>query len=141
MIDEPAPEVDLSYTWTGETPPSTPIFYHWEVTDSAGNRVSTPEMLVYYDDIRFEWQTLEDEHMAVWWHDRDAAFGQRVFDIAQTAFAEQQMLFQAELDYQIRIIIYNSFAEFSAWQGFVSELLGGASVPQFRHYRSNCRGL
>ena len=125
---EAAEQVTLNYTWDTSNvtmPPSAPIFYHWEVTDSAGNRASSEELLVHYDDVRYEWQVLADENLSVWWHDRLPAFGERVFVIAQRAFEEQQQLFQAELDYPIRIIIYNDFEEFAAWHSVVNEFVGG----------------
>ncbi|MGB3715948.1 MAG: hypothetical protein WA996_16095, partial [Candidatus Promineifilaceae bacterium] len=95
---EPASRVELTFTWdTSEltTPPSAPIVFHWEVVDSNGNRASSQEELVFYDDVRFKWLILEDENIAVWWHDRPISFGGRVFEIAQEAFLQQQEMFRA----------------------------------------------
>ena len=125
---DPGSEVTLSYAWdTGDvtTVPSSPIYYYWEVSDTAGNRQRSEETLVHYDDIRYEWRVLEDENIAVWWHDRPEAFGQRVYDIAQRAFTEQQALFGVAPDHQIRIIIYNDFDEFAGWHSYLDEFVGG----------------
>jgi hypothetical protein len=129
---DPAKKVSLSFTWDTSNitvPPSTPVYYFWEVTDSSGNMVRSEKALVYYDDIRFDWQIEEDENIAVWWHDRPLEFGNRVFAIAQRAFSEQYVLFQADLDFQIRIIIYNEFDEFAAWHSFINEFIGGQAFP------------
>ncbi|MEK6223107.1 MAG: hypothetical protein N2D54_12755, partial [Chloroflexota bacterium] len=56
----------------------------------------------------------EDTDLAVWWHDRPDEFGETVFGIAQRSFAKQHELFQAALDFQIRIIINNTFDEFAS---------------------------
>ena len=125
---EPGASVRLRYTWdTSATtvPPSAPVTFYWQVTDSAGNRYTSDETEFYYDDVRFDWQIQEDENIAVWWHDRPAAFGDQVYDIAQKAYKKQFGLFQAELDYQIRIIIYNEAEEFAGWHSYVSEFIGG----------------
>jgi hypothetical protein len=129
---EPAGRVELSFLWdtsNNTTPPSAPIVYRWEVTDSNGNKFSSPEELVYYDDVRFDWQILENENIAVWWHDRPLSFGEGVFQIAQEAFEEQRELFQTLPEYQIRIIVYNNFEEFAEWHSYVSEFTGGQAFP------------
>ncbi|MCB9422316.1 MAG: hypothetical protein H6667_21110 [Ardenticatenaceae bacterium] len=124
---EPAASVDLSYVWdtSGGTIPGAAVIYHWEVTDSAGNQVHSAEQLVRYEDTRYEWQVLENEAIAVWWHDRPTSFGEDVFEIATEAVEKQRELFQADLDFQMRILIYNDFAEFAEWNGVVSEFIGG----------------
>lgn len=129
---EPAAELTLTYEWDTSritVVPSQPVYYYWQITDDAGNRANSQLELVRYDDIRFAWQVLEDEAIAVWWHDQPAEFGQLVFDIATTAVAEQRTLFQIEPDLQIRILIYNTFDEFAAWHSFVNEFIGGQAFP------------
>lgn len=124
---EPASTVDLSYVWdtSAGTIPGAAVLYYWEVTDSAGNQVRSAEQMVRYEDTRYDWQILENEDIAVWWHDRPASFGKDVFDIATEAVEKQRELFQADLDFQMRILIYNDFAEFAEWNGVVSEFIGG----------------
>ena len=129
---DPSDRVELSYTWDTSNitiPPSSPIVYHWEVVDSSGNRISTPEELIFYDDIRYEWSILEDENIAVWWHDRPISFGGKVFEIAQEAFTRQQLMFRAEPEYQIKIIVYNDYEEFAEWHSYISEFVGGQAFP------------
>ena len=125
----PGTTVNLEYIWAITTVPSTPFYYAWEVTDSAGNVVRSPEALVYYDDTRYDWQILADENLEVWWHDRAASFGDEVFEIAQRAFAAQQTLFQTELEFPIKIIVYNDFDEFAEWQGGLVDFIGGQAFP------------
>lgn len=129
---DPASRVELTFTWDTSNitnPPSAPIVYHWELVDSSGNRASSQEELVFYDDVRFEWSILEDENIAVWWHDRPISFGGRVFEIAQEAFARQQEMFRSDPENQMRIIVYNDFDEFAEWHSFVSEFTGGQAFP------------
>src|SRR5690606_9797516 len=82
----PGSSVNLEYDWAITTVPSTPFYYTWEITDSLGNTVRSPEELVYYDDTRYDWDILENEHLQVWWHDRAESFGERVYEIANEAF-------------------------------------------------------
>lgn len=128
---EPGNQVELSYTWdtSAGTIPGAAVIYYWEVMDAAGNQVQSPEQMVRYEDTRYDWQILENEDIAVWWHDRQASFGEDVFEIAAEAVEKQRELFQADLDFQMRIIIYNDFAEFAEWNGVVSEFIGGQAFP------------
>jgi hypothetical protein len=125
----PGQTVNLAYTWAITTAPSTPFYYVWELTDSAGNIIRSPEALIYYHDTRYEWQILENQYLAVWWHDRPASFGDQVFEIANRAFTAQQDLFGTPLEFPIKIIIYNNFTEFAEWQGGLVEFIGGQAFP------------
>lgn len=125
----PNQTVNLDYVWAITTVPSTPFYYSWEITDSAGNVVRSPEELIYYDDTRYDWQILENEYLAVWWHDRSESFGEQVYEIANEAFTAQQAIFQAELAFPIKIIIYNNFDEFAEWQGGLVDFIGGQAFP------------
>lgn len=129
-----ASSVKLEFEWDTDgltTPPGMPISYYWRIRDSAGNQLITDTYLVRYDDIRYDWQVLEDEYIAVWWHDKPAAFGQSVFDIAQRAILQQRILFDVTLDYQIRIIIYNDDAEFHAWHAVALDWVGGEAFSDY----------
>jgi hypothetical protein len=129
---DPAERVVLSYTRDTSNltnPPSTPIVFHWEVMDSVGNRAASPEEIFYFDDTRFDWQILENENIAVWWHDRAESFGARVFEIAQKAIQRQRGMFGVDPEQQIKVIIYNDFDEFEEWHSFIGEWVGGQAFP------------
>ncbi|MEN8171714.1 MAG: peptidase MA family metallohydrolase [Chloroflexota bacterium] len=130
----PAAEIDLEYAWDTEEitiPPSAPIMYYWEVADSNGNTARSEEITIRYDDTRYDWQILENENVGVWWHGKPEAFGKSVFEIANRALAAQYPLFQTDLDFQIRIIIYNNFDEFAAWHGVAHEWVGGEAFTNY----------
>lgn len=125
-------EMDLTYKWdTSDTGavPSTPILYHWEVTLSSGEVVRSDEEQTSYDDIRFDWQVREKEKIAIWWHDRPASFGEEVFKIALQAKGKQKELFGVELDYPIKVIIYNTPDEFAEWHSTSTTYIGGQAFP------------
>ncbi len=113
------------------TPPMMSYLYHWEVVDADGNKVQTEEILIRYEDNRYEWQVLENEDIGVWWHDRSESFGQTIFDIAADAVSYQQVLFQTELDFQMRIVISNSKEEFNSWHSIGHDWIGGQTFSNF----------
>ena len=129
---QPSRILDLEHAWdTSQTtvPPSTPVYYSWEVSDSAGNRYITPEKLFHYDDVRFNWRVIDRGNLSVWWHDQADGFGEEVYSLATRALEEQSELFQSDLEFPIRLIIYNDFEEFAEWHSFVGEYVGGQAFP------------
>jgi len=130
----PGPIVTLEYvldTRDLTTPPMMTYLYHWEVVDADGNKVQSEEILFRYDDNRQDWQVLENDEIAVFWHDRSAAFGQTIFDIAEDAVTYQQVLFQTELDFQMRIVISNTQEEFNSWHNIGHDWIGGQTFNNF----------
>jgi hypothetical protein len=78
--------VTSSYTWDTEritVAPSTPIYFYWELEDEAGNIFVSDEMLVYYDDLRFAWNEINDEEIIVRWYEGKQEFGEFVYDTAR----------------------------------------------------------
>jgi len=126
----PGRDVDLEFVWftgLGTTPPWPVITYYWDVVDEDGNHYQSGQMQFRYDDARFDWQVLENGDVGVWWHDRSASFGQDVFDIAARAVSEQKDLFQVSLEYPVRVVIYNSHAEYEV----AFDWVGGQTVPDY----------
>ena len=129
---EESKQLDLTYTlqtYMMDAVPSSPIFYYWQVKLDSGESIKSPEELVYYDDIQYDWHVLEQGNMAVWWHDRPQEFGDTVFDIAEQAMREQRKLFGIELEFPIRLIIYNTDEEFAEWHYASTEYIGGQAFP------------
>jgi len=128
----PGQNVDLEFVWlTRGTVPWSYLTYYWDVVDADGNHSRSEETSFRYDDVRFDWQVLENNDIGVWWHNRSASFGQGVFDIAVKAVRDQRNVFQVDLDYPVRIVIYNTFAEYAEFQGIAHEWVGGQTYPDF----------
>ncbi len=129
---EPDYIADLAYELNdlrGE-PPGLEVTNFWEVTLEDGSEIKSPEVTTLYDDNNYTWETLENEQIAVRWHDRPQALGQQVFDIARMAVKSQSDLFGASLDYQMHIIIYNNYDEFLAWNRVGIQNIGGQAFPE-----------
>ncbi len=130
----PGPTVHLAYTLDTRdltTPPLMTYLYHWEVVDADGNKVHNEEVLISYEDNRYNWQVLENDDIGVWWHDRPESFGQTIFDIAADAVSFQKELFQAELDFQTKIMISNTEEEFNSWHHIGHDWIGGQTFSNF----------
>jgi len=122
---------ELEFSLSLQLPPSAPLVYYWEVTTEDGQEYVSEEVSIRYDDTRFDWMIVENDDVAVWWHDQPEQLGQDVFEIAVKAIDIQSDLFGADLVYQVRIILYNSFEEFAEWNPAIGEFIGGQAYVDF----------
>ena len=89
-------------------PPGTRIDYYWEVEDAAGNKATTAEATIVYEDVRFEWQTLEADGIVLHYYSGSDEDAQAMLDVAQDAIAEMSALLNAEVEFPVNVRIYSS---------------------------------
>jgi len=89
-------------------PPGTDLEYWWRVTDAAGNELKTEREKLLYLDNRYDWQTLENERLALYWYDGGDSFGQALFDRANLALDTLETDVGIGLEDPIKIFIYGS---------------------------------
>ena len=111
---EPATSVSTSFTLASNEPPriylppGTRIEYHWEVQDAVGNTATTPETSIVYEDLRFEWSTLEADGVIVRYYSGSEDDAQAMLDVAGEAIAEMSDLLDATIEFPVNVRIYAS---------------------------------
>ncbi len=129
---ETGTRVSAAYTWDTSritVAPSTPVVYYWKLEDQAGNQLTTPEQVVYYDDLRFPWREISDPKLIVRWYEGDDALGQAVYDTAQKALAQMVEQSGQELDYPVYVLLYADDEDFGSWHSYVDKWVGGQAFP------------
>jgi hypothetical protein len=125
---ESGTEVVASFTWDTSritVAPSSPIFFNWVLEDEQGNKFTTPEELVYYDDLRFPWREISDPELIVRWYDGTDAFGQFIYDAARQALTRMEEQTGEQLDFPIFVLVYANQEDFASWHFFVDDWVGG----------------
>jgi len=89
-------------------PPGTRIRYHWEVTDEAGESAETPEATIVYEDVRFDWKSLEANEITVHYYSGSEEDAQAMLDVARDAVAQASDLLNAEVEFPLNVRIYAS---------------------------------
>ncbi|OGO48068.1 MAG: hypothetical protein A2W34_04675 [Chloroflexi bacterium RBG_16_64_32] len=89
-------------------PPGTRIDYHWEVEDAAGNTATTPEKSIVYEDVRFDWTTLEADGVIIHYYSGSEDDAQAMLDEAQVAIAQMSGLLAATVEFPVNVRIYAS---------------------------------
>lgn len=130
---EPAREVAAQHRWHTKylsVPPGAPILFHWVIRDAVGNERVTEERVLYYDDLRFPWNRLENEQVALFWYEGDNSFGQELFDLANEAVERLSAEIGAQLAFQVRIVVYPGQEEFFSAFPRMRDWIGGRAFPK-----------
>ncbi len=48
--------------------PGDNILYYWEIDDGSGNKTDTPQATFVYDDTRFQWKSMSDANLTLWYY-------------------------------------------------------------------------
>lgn len=114
----PAAQVNLQFTWNisrDDDPPWQLILYHWEIRDSAGNRLVTPQTTGEIVDKSHAWQKLTDNKVSVYFYDQTDGFGSALLKATQRAYNQVRSATQHTPQYEIRVVIYNNQEDFCAY--------------------------
>ncbi|MCJ7824768.1 MAG: peptidase MA family metallohydrolase, partial [Anaerolineales bacterium] len=125
---ESGTEVTASYTWNTSQftiAPSSPVYFYWTVKDELGNQLSTPEELVYYDDLRFPWKEISDPELIVRWYEGSGAFGQFIYDVARESLTRMEEQTGVQLTFPIFVLVYANPDDFASWHLYVDDWVGG----------------
>ncbi|HPH95473.1 MAG TPA: peptidase MA family metallohydrolase [Anaerolineaceae bacterium] len=131
QIDQNRLAVDLDLNQT-RIPPFSRVAYWFQLKPQGADLITSASYAFNYDDNRFEWQTLENEQLAVFWHDGDLAFGQSALNTGINGLETASgLLGTAAPSQQIRIYIYPSTQELqSALEISGQPWLAGHASPQ-----------
>lgn len=90
----------------GQIPPMSTIHYHWEVTDAAGNHYATEEQSFVYMDDRFDWQTVSDGTLTVYYYGGTDATS--LLDAASQALKRIETTLGHEVEIPLNVVVYAS---------------------------------
>lgn len=121
-------EIKASYTWDTAritVAPSSLIYFYWELQDESGNLLVSEDMLVYYDDLRFAWNEINDEEIIVRWYEGDQEFGELIYSTARGSLNQMKSATASSLEFPIFILLYANWNDFASWHFYVEDWVGG----------------
>ena len=92
-------------------PPGTIITYHFEIEDTEGNRLETEPQEFIYEDIRFEWEEVEDGPVTVAYHGPVKTRAEIILDAMIQTLAVIGPILGADTTEPIRVTMYNNTLE------------------------------
>ena len=92
-------------------PPGTPITYHFEILDAAGNTLATEPEVFIYEDTRFEWHEVTDGPITVAYHGPVQTRAELIADAMIETLDLMGPLLGADTTEPIRVNMYNNAVE------------------------------
>jgi len=131
---DPTPKLDTRVTIDLQAQPIQPyatIYYHWVITDSAGNTLTTDEETHFYDDNRFTWTTVTRGNISAHWYTGDIAFGQALADRGYEALSRASRLMDAPTPDKLDIYVYETVSDLQSGLRLGGrEWVGGHADPR-----------
>ena len=116
----------------GHIVPNTSWEYRFRVVSDEGQALGPPAGHRLLDE-RFEWSSLEGDHVTVWWYEGSDDFAQRALDIAEEAVASAAELLGVEDLEPVDFLIYTDTRDFREAMGPATrENVGGQAHPGIR---------
>jgi hypothetical protein len=113
-------------------PPGTELQYWWGFVDAEGNELKTEKKTLLYLDNRYDWQTLDNERLTLYWYEGGDDFGQALFDRANAALDTLETDVGVVIEDPIKIFIYANHRDFlGAISASAQEWTGGQAFTRF----------
>jgi hypothetical protein len=116
---------------TGGFPPGTNLDYWWTLTDAGGGTLETAPQSVHIDDERYDWKSLQEGLITLYWYKGDADFAAELMDATQQALGRLSENTGAEIENPVRIYIYASAADLQGSMIYPQEWTGGVAFTQY----------
>jgi hypothetical protein len=88
--------------------PGAEIVYSWQVTDEEGERFQSDEVTVVYEDKRFQWDSVTDGNLTVYYYFGDESSAQSVLSVANETIDRFTALLDTTLDFPVKIWVYET---------------------------------
>ncbi len=91
--------------------PGAEVTYHWELTDAAGNKLSTPDQKYVHQDTRFTFKTLRRDNITLYYHSGGEGAAQAVLDAAAETIDRVSQLEQTRVTFPVKVFLYTTADE------------------------------
>lgn len=113
-------------------PPGTELEYWWRLTDAEGNTLKTEPELYLYLDNRFDFKTLHNDRLTLYWYNGGRAFGEALFKQANKGLDQLEEDIGVSLERPIKIFIYGTQEDLiSALSLSAQEWTGGVAYTDY----------
>ncbi|NQT32036.1 MAG: peptidase MA domain-containing protein [Deltaproteobacteria bacterium] len=131
----PAATVDVGWALemikTGGLPPGSSVEYWWKLTDDGGNQLATEPAQVQFDDTRYDWRSLTEGKVTLFWYSGDDAFIQELMAATQADLEGLAEDTGAELERPARLYIYADSGDLQGAMIFPQEWTGGVAFTRY----------
>ena len=87
-------------------PAGSDIEWFWELTTTDGEMLESVMQIWRYEDPRFTWIEISDEHLSLWYYGDNESIAQRLHREGSAAIAEMSELLGITLDFKARVYMW-----------------------------------
>jgi len=87
-------------------PPGTEITYFWGIRDAAGLTLQTEPQLFVYEDTRFDWQSVSEGNLTVWWYAGSEEEARAVLRAALESLHDMSELLGTTVAFPVKVFYY-----------------------------------
>ena len=91
--------------------PGAEITYHWEIADTAGDRLSTPGKKYVHEDTRFTFKTLKSGNVTLYYHAGSESRAQAVVDAVTETLDRVGTLEKTQVTFPVKVFLYTTADE------------------------------
>lgn len=91
--------------------PGAEITYHWEISDTVGDQLSTPDKLYVHEDTRFTFATLQQDNVTLHYHSGSESQAQAVLNAAVDTLQKVGQLEQTQVTFPVKVFLYTTAEE------------------------------
>lgn len=138
----PGKQVKASVEWNldeqnsgangGYLPPGVSFDYTWTITDAAGNKLETQPKTFTISDNRIQWDTVENNTLAIHWYGKDKTFGQQAFDSGVKTLAAVSQELGSSTTGKVNVWLYTNLDDFRTSMPNMNSWTGGRSFGEYR---------
>lgn len=131
------PATAVSVTWPlemvriGGLPSGSRLEYWWTVTDAIGSTVEISAASIQFDDNRYQWQSLAEGKVTLYWYEGDRAFAEELMAVTQGALTRLKESTGAELETPVKLYIYSSADDLRGAMIYPQEWTGGIAFTRY----------
>ncbi len=115
----------------GGLPPGSSVDYWWTVSDADGTRVETETAKIEIEDRRYDWQSIIEGEVTLYWYEGSNAFSEELMTATQGALARLAENTGAELENPVSIYIYANAQDLRGSMIFAQEWTGGVAFTRY----------
>jgi hypothetical protein len=131
----PAKTVATEWVWdmrkTGGLPPGSSLDYWWTLADASGNSLQTSPTRVLISDDRYDWRSLTEGEVTLYWYEGDASFSGELMATTQDVLTHLDEEAGAALENPVSIYIYANSEDLRGSMIFPQEWTGGVAFTRY----------
>ena len=132
---QPATEVSVNWSLEmiriGGLPPGSSVEYWWTVEDAGGDKAATAPAIVLLADNRYDWRSLTEGRVTLYWYQGDEPFAQELMAAVQQALGRLNDYTGVELEKPVKLYIYADAQDLQGSMIYPQEWTGGVAFTRY----------